>query len=256
MGVNALKLGQYIGVALKASGFGAAAGVTGGAFTRAEGLVLQLAQQTIFGTGMGVVTFETVHVRRGAPHVFALPRRSAIMARQTQLRPVTAQETGSIATVNRMAAGTLTVREGGMLVTVCLFKARMTGGAHLLLRIFEQTGFGAGVGGMTLGAVPLAYRRVGVTALLPAGALICMTLAAQLRLFLQEQPGMARDMQAVARIAIIAAYRGVLVFTLEIYTVVTLDAVKRQRAAGGPRKEQERKDNMHKTFIHHGVLSS
>jgi hypothetical protein len=64
-------------------------------------------------------------------------------------------------------------------------------------------------------------------------------------------------MQAVARIAIIAAYRGMFVFTLEIYTVVTLDAVKSQCVAGNPRQEQDCKDNnMHKTFIHHGVLSS
>lgn len=186
MGMHTLKLGQNIGVALKTFRCGATAGVTGGALARAEGLVLQLAQKTIFGTGVGVVTLEAVHIRRGAPHVFALPCRAGIMARQTQLRPVTAQKAGGIATVNRMAAGTLAVREGGMLVAGGLCEARMTGGAHLLLRILEQTGLSAGMGGMTRGAFPLTYGRVGVTPLLPACAFICMALAAQLRLFLEE----------------------------------------------------------------------
>jgi len=256
VGMHPLELGQNIGVTLKASGVGAATGVTGGTLARVKGLVLKFAQQIILLTRVGMVTFETVHLRSVAPHVFALPRRTTIMAWQTQLRPVTAQKAGDVATVNRMALCTLTVREGDMLVTICLFKTRMTGGAHLFLRILEQTGFGAGVGCMTRGAFPLAYRRMAVTPLPPAFAFSTMTLAAQLRLFLEEQPRVPRHMQAVARIAIIVLNRGVLISALEVNTVMTLNAVKRHGADGSSSQKQERQDNMHKTFIYHGVLSS
>ncbi|MCA1796752.1 MAG: hypothetical protein LC645_04265 [Geobacteraceae bacterium] len=67
---------------------------------------------------------------------------------------------------------------------------------------------------------------------------------------------MARDVQAVAGIALIILHRGVLVSALEVDTVVTLDTVERQCAAGGSYQKQECKDNMHETFIYHGVLSS
>jgi hypothetical protein len=63
-------------------------------------------------------------------------------------------------------------------------------------------------------------------------------------------------MQAVARIAIIVLNRGVLISALEVNTVMTLNAVERHGAVGSSRHDQDSKDNMHKTFIHHGVLSS
>jgi len=63
-------------------------------------------------------------------------------------------------------------------------------------------------------------------------------------------------MQTVARIAFVVAHRAVLVSAFEINAVVALDAVKCQGGAGGSRQKQKRKDNMYKTFIHHGVLSS
>jgi hypothetical protein len=235
MGMHTLELRQNIGVTPKASGSGAAPGVAGGTLACGKGLVLQLAQQIIFFTCVGVMTFKAVHILSGSPHVFALPSRPAIMARQTKLRPVTAQKAGSIATVNRMAAGTFTLCKRGMPVAGGLCEARVTGGAHLLLCIPEQAGLGTGVGGMTCGAFPLTYRCMAVTPLSPVCALCLMTLAAQLRLFLEEQPRMPRDMQAVARVALIVAYRGVLIFAFEGNTVVTLDAVKRQRDAGDSR---------------------
>lgn len=100
------------------------------------------------------------------------------------------------------------------------------------------------------------YRGMAVPPLLPAHSLIRMALATQLRFFILEKTRMTRDMQAMACITLIVAYRGVFVFTLEINTVVTLDTVKRQRSAGSSHQKQERKDNVRDTFIHHGVLSS
>lgn len=116
--------------------------------------MLELAQEAIFRAGVGMMTFEAVHIFCGAPHVFALPHCTGIMTRQAKLCPVAAQKGGGVAAVNRMAAGTLPPCEGCMQRACSLFQTRVTGGAHLLLRIFEQTRFGAGVGRVTRSALP------------------------------------------------------------------------------------------------------
>jgi hypothetical protein len=115
-----LKLGEYIGVALKAFGGGAPTGMTGGALACAKGLVLQLPQQVILFARVRMVAFKTVHIRPGAPHMFALPCRPGGVTRQTQLRAVAAQQTRGIAAVNCMTAGTLTAGEGAVLFAGCL----------------------------------------------------------------------------------------------------------------------------------------
>ena len=191
MGMYPLKLGEYIGVALKAFGGGAPTGMTGGALACAKGLVLQLPQQVILFARVRMVAFETVHIRSGAPHVFALPCRPGGVTRQTQLRAVAAQQPRGIAAVDCMTAGTFSAREGAVLFAGCLREAGMTGSTHLFLRVNEQTGLGTGVGRMTGGTFPLMHRCMAVTPLFPARTFIAMALAAQLRLFFQQQSRMA-----------------------------------------------------------------
>ena len=67
----------------------------------------------------------------------------------------------------------------------------MASRTYLLLRIFQQAGLGTGVRVMACSTVPLTHRRMAVAGFIPACTFIHMTLATQLRFFVQKEPWMA-----------------------------------------------------------------